>query len=95
MERLPKYGFFEARFSAAFVGNPFDIPFAAEVVGPDGRKKIVSGFYDGETEFVFRFMPEAEGEYRYTTKSTAPQLDGQSGSFLCIWQIVTGTLFRR
>ena len=84
MKSVTKYGFFEARFSALPSGNPFDIPFAAEVAGPDGRKKTVSGFYDGETKFVFRFMPEAEGEYRYTTKSSVPQLDGQSGSFLCI-----------
>lgn len=84
MERVPKYGFFEARFSASFDGDPFDIPFAAEVANPDGSKKTVPGFYDGGQEFVFRFMPEAEGEYHYATRSSFPELDGQSGSFLCV-----------
>ena len=81
---IPQYSVFEKRFFASITGNPFDIPFDIVVVQPNGSKKTISGFYDGDGEFVFRFMPEAEGKYRYTTKSTIPELDGQKGSFLCV-----------
>lgn len=84
MESVTKYGFFEARFSASFTGNPFDIPFAAEVSKPDDSKIMIFGFYDGGEEFVFRFMPEAEGEYRYITTSPEQKLNGHTGRFLCI-----------
>ena len=84
MESVAKYGFFEARFSASFAGNPFDIPFAAEVTKPDDSKITVTGFYDGGNDFAFRFMPEAEGEYHYITRSPVQALNGHTGRFLCI-----------
>jgi len=81
---IPQYGVFETRFSASVTGNPFDIPFDIVVVQPNGNKKTISGFYDGGTEFVFRFMPEAEGEYSYITISPIQDLNGHTGSFLCV-----------
>ena len=84
MERIARFGFFERRFTASFSENPFDIRFSAEVIGPDGQRKVVSGFYDGGQDFAFRYMPETEGEYCYITKSTLKELDRKSGSFLCV-----------
>lgn len=81
---IPKYHLFEAKFLSAPNGNPFDVNFAASITQPDGSQRLVPGFYNGENEFVFRFMPEMEGKYRYVTKSPVPELDGHTGDFLCI-----------
>ncbi|MCM1298161.1 MAG: DUF5060 domain-containing protein, partial [[Eubacterium] siraeum] len=82
--QIKKYDFFEAHFSAAITGNPFDIRLTADVSGPGGFKKTIDGFYDGEDTFSFRFMPEEEGIYRYQTACSVKELDGKCGEFECI-----------
>lgn len=84
MEHIARYGLFEVRYTGNTEENPFDVLFTVEVSHPDGSVNTIFGFYDGRKEFVFRFMPEAEGEYSYITKSSIPELDKQSGSFLCV-----------
>ncbi|WP_201799187.1 DUF5605 domain-containing protein [Subtercola vilae] len=42
----------------------------------------VGGFYDGGGRYGIRFMPEAEGEWSFTTTSNARSLDGLVGGFV-------------
>ena len=62
---IERYGIFEIRFPGKTEGNPFtDYRIAGTFEGP-GEQKTVHGFYDGDGEYVLRFMPSAEGVYRY------------------------------
>jgi hypothetical protein len=65
-------------------GNPYlDIELSA-AFSNGGRNVVVTGFYDGNGTYRIRFMPDAEGEWMYLTKSNDSSLDGQSGSFICV-----------
>ncbi|MHA4844216.1 DUF5060 domain-containing protein [Flavitalea antarctica] len=47
------------------------------------KKKSADGFYDGDGNYVVRFMPTEEGEWKYTTYSPTEALNGTTGSFIC------------
>ncbi len=79
---VAKYTTYEARFTAR-AERPFDVPFSAVFTCPNGEKKRVGGFYDGEDTFVLRFLPEEEGEYSFITKCTLSALDQKKGAFTC------------
>ncbi len=49
----------------------------------NGRKVIVSGFYDGEDRYIIRFMPDQIGTWQFATRSDIPELNGFSGEFSC------------
>ena len=83
MTEIAQYGVFERRFTAQ-AEKPFTQSFRAVFTGPDGKKTKVRGFYDGEDQYVLRFMPEKPGEYRFRTESSCPALHGQSGTFRCL-----------
>ena len=75
---------FEAAFTAATSGNPFtDVRFAATFQF-EHRKVTVDGFYDGDDTFRVRFMPDGEGEWSYVTHSDVAELNGRTGSFVCV-----------
>lgn len=80
---IRQYEFGEVRLHAAVEHNPFDVSFTARVQGPEGCTQV-PGFFDGEDTFAFRFLPLAPGDYRYTTRSPVPELDGKTGTFHCI-----------
>ena len=44
---VAKYTTYEARFMAR-AERPFDVPFSAVFTCPNGEKKRVGGFYDGD-----------------------------------------------
>jgi len=70
----------DLRFSAEGVaGNPFQVDFSAEFVGPEGKALKVFGFHDGGTAWVIRFAPPAVGTWTYRTASNVPALDGKTG----------------
>ena len=56
---VEKWGMFEQRFQGPSKGNPFvDVKFDVQFTF-DGEDFVkVSGFYDGNGEYVVRFMPE-------------------------------------
>lgn len=79
--------------AAAENGHPYDNPYDARQVdftavftGPDGREWSVPGFWDGEESWRIRFVPSAEGEWRY--RLTVRDQDGESepweGEFTCL-----------
>jgi hypothetical protein len=47
------------------------------------RTVAVDGFYDGDGVYRVRFMPDAEGEWTFTTRSNRPELNGTTGRFIC------------
>jgi hypothetical protein len=49
-----------------------------------GQQVVVEGFWDGGSTWVLRFAPTAAGEWSYTTESTDPGLDGQTGLLTAI-----------
>ena len=81
---IAKWDAFEARFEGPRTGNPYvDVTLEA-AFSLDNRVFYADGFYDGDGQYVIRFMPDQEGEWHYTLHSDAPELDGITGSFTCV-----------
>lgn len=85
MTQIEKWALFEATFAGPATGNPFvDVAFEA-VFSQHSRLVRVPGFYDGDGQYKIRFMPDAEGDWRFVTRSaTTPVLDGLSGAFTAV-----------
>ncbi|MGW0817414.1 DUF5060 domain-containing protein [Streptomyces viridiviolaceus] len=80
---VERWGTFELTLRGPDAGNPYrDVGFGADF---RHRHRVVhaDGFYDGGGVYRVRFMPDREGEWTYTTRSTAPGLDGVEGGFTC------------
>jgi hypothetical protein len=83
MTDIEKWDVFEAAFAGPSDGTPFvDVKLEVEFFR-DNRRVAAPGFYDGKGVYRVRFMPDAEGEWTYRTKSSAKALDGLSGAFRC------------
>ena len=80
---VERWGCFELRLNHAAKANPFDVALSATFTNGD-RKIVVRGFYDGDDTYLVRFMPPVEGEWRYTTRSSAAALNRRSGSFVAV-----------
>ena len=80
---VEKYKVFDLELSGTSQGNPFqDVQLTADF--SNGIQKLtVKGFYKDQGKYGIRFMPQAEGNWTYETHSSDPQLDGQTGEFLC------------
>lgn len=64
-KQVEKWGIFEVRVPGKMEDNPFtDYYIHAVFTGPK-ETKMVNGFYDGNGEYVVRFMPDAEGNYSF------------------------------
>ena len=83
-QQVERWGIFELSLDGPTAGNPFvDVRFGAAF--RHGHRTItVDGFYDGEGVYRVRFMPDVEGEWRYLTHSSSPELDGKAGSFQAV-----------
>ena len=80
-QTVEKWDVFEAEFGGPKGGSPYlDVAFDA-IFRHKAREIRVPGFYDGDGIYRLRFMPEAEGEWRFETRSATPALNGQTGSF--------------
>ena len=83
-EIIEKYRIYELKLEAASKGNPFrDVQIQATFQN-NGDKVAVNGFYDGDGQFIVRFMPQTEGDWTYNTKSNIEALNNVKGSFKCI-----------
>jgi hypothetical protein len=78
-----QWGTFEIALDGPSTGNPFtEVDLSASFARVDGTAAIVvPGFYDGGGVYRIRFMPEHRGQWRYTTRSNRPELDGRTGRF--------------
>lgn len=71
--------------SSTVHANPFAVRFEAELSGPDGRKFVIPGFYDGGDTWKIRFTPTAPGGWSMVTSSDDPDLDGRRiDSITCV-----------
>ena len=78
------YGLFELTLHGTAEGNPFEeVEFGATF---QNNKSVirVAGFYDGMGIYKVRFMPQAQGEWRYVTYANRSELNGKVGAFTCI-----------
>jgi hypothetical protein len=80
--KVEQWGTFEASYHGPSTGNPFvDVSFSATFTS--GSESFdVPGFYDGDGTYRVRFMPDTIGTWAYVTKSNAPALTLQSGTFI-------------
>jgi len=61
--------------------NPFrEVNLSAKFICP-GEQKTVTGFYDGDSTWKVRFMPEQLGSCEFQTTSNDPEMNNQSGGF--------------
>ncbi|MGE4587131.1 MAG: DUF5060 domain-containing protein, partial [Mangrovibacterium sp.] len=82
-QMVERWEIFELRLKTDLPRNPFvGVEFYAEFT-QDTLCYSPEGFYDGEGTYVIRFMPTAEGRWKYTTHSNLAGLDKQSGEFIC------------
>ena len=81
---IERWGTYELTLNGPQSGNPFvDVELTAEFRLND-RVFKPHGFYDGDGIYKIRFMPDAVGEWTYTTTSNRAELDGRTGGFTCI-----------
>ncbi|MGA1836662.1 DUF5605 domain-containing protein [Herbiconiux sp. 11R-BC] len=81
----PRWGVVEVALEGPSHGNPFvDVELTATFrhagEAGTGRSLEVGGFYDGDGRYLLRMLAEDEGEWSFTTRSTARSLDGLSGT---------------
>ena len=64
--------------------NPYqEVLLEADITTPDRKTWKVPGFWDGEGNWVVRFVPTKSGEWTYKTRSNDPELHNQFGGFTC------------
>jgi hypothetical protein len=80
---VAKWDIFELALSGPSAGNPYvDVELDATFTQGSGTVRV-PGFYDDKGIYCLRFMPDAEGEWRYTTRSPVPELNDKTGTFIC------------
>ena len=80
-QTVEQWGVFEVALKGPTNGNPFlDVRFAAKFEQGDDAIRV-DGFYDGDGIYRVRFMPEKPGVWKFTTTSSAPELNSKVGSF--------------
>jgi hypothetical protein len=81
---VEQWGRYEVALRGPETGNPFvDVRLTA-TFRLGHREVPVAGFYDGAGTYKIRFMPDAVGDWTYTTASNAPELNGKSGAFTAV-----------
>ncbi|GLQ54309.1 DUF5060 domain-containing protein [Devosia nitrariae] len=77
---IARWDMFELELEGPTDGNPY-LEVSLEATITQGDRSIrVPGFYDGDGRYRIRFMPDAEGEWTYTTSSSTPALSGRTGA---------------
>ncbi|WP_199614046.1 DUF5605 domain-containing protein [Paenibacillus alkalitolerans] len=82
-KQAERWGVFELALEGPSGGNPFvDVRLSAQF--RKGTQLFeVEGFYDGNSVYRIRFMPQEEGIFTYQTSSSCPELNGIAGEFVC------------
>jgi len=67
-------------------GNPFqDVELTETFIHKKtGKSVTVNGFYDGNSTWRIRFMPNEIGEWNYKTQSNDPDINGKEGQIVCV-----------
>ncbi len=83
-EQIKQWSRFEVSFKHQQKGNPFNKVILSANFSNKDTTFTVKGFYDGDSKFKLRFMPQWAGEWSYTTNSNVPELNNQKGNFICV-----------
>lgn len=83
-KEIKKWRIFEESFKLKVDGNPFLTVDLSATFTNESIKVEVQGFYDGDDNYVIRFMPQETGQWKYTTKSNYKELNGITGEFICV-----------
>lgn len=83
-ESVERWGRFELTIGGTQEGNPFTDVELQAIFTYGNRAVTVDGFYDGDGQYILRFMPDSEGEWSFQTISNHLALDGVTGTFTCI-----------
>lgn len=91
---------FEAEFTSSkdYTNSLYDVKLEVKFISPSGREENIRGFWDGGRSWKVRFMPNEKGSWKWTTLSsdkTNEGLNGQSGSFNCIEQVLPEEIYRK
>jgi hypothetical protein len=87
-KQVERWELYEASFPGPSSGAPYvDVKFSADS-NFEHRTVTADGFYDGLSDgeagiYRVRFMPDAEGEWKFSTRSNRPELNGKTGGFVC------------
>jgi len=82
--RVERWGVYEIALDGPQAGNPFDDVTVSATFTDAGRSIRVPGFYDGDGVYRIRFSPPEIGNWRWTSESDAPALNGRTGAFEAI-----------
>ncbi len=93
MDSVGRWSLWDLALSGkARYANPFtDVTLQIILTAPSGRKITVSGFYDGDSTWRVRFMPDETGTWRYEARFS----DGSQtavGEFRCVPSKLHGPL---
>ncbi|AEI43268.1 DUF5060 domain-containing protein [Paenibacillus mucilaginosus] len=81
--KVERWGLFELKLRGPSEGNPGEEVSLSAGFTSGSRYGEAEGFYDGDGTYRIRFMPQEEGTWTYRTQSSAPELDGLTGQFVC------------
>jgi hypothetical protein len=76
---VEQWGIFELSLKGPSDGHPFAEVKLCGRFTHEGRTITVPGFYDGEGTYRIRFMPPAQGSWRFETTSNRPELASKVG----------------
>ena len=80
-DSVEQWGMFEVALKGPTNGNPFvNVRFSTRFAQGDSSVDA-NGFYDGDGNYRVRFMPGKQGAWKYITASSAPELNGKTGTF--------------
>ncbi|MGF7031760.1 hypothetical protein J2T17_002674 [Paenibacillus mucilaginosus] len=81
--KVERWGLFELKLRGPSEGKPGEEVSLSAGFTSGSRYGEAEGFYDGDGTYRIRFMPQEEGTWTYRTQSSAPELDGLTGQFVC------------
>lgn len=84
VKKVEQWDRYEVAMKYACKENSFTSVHIKAVFSNRETSITVSGFYDGNNTFRFRFMPEHTGVWNYQTQSNVKQLDNLRGTFECV-----------
>ena len=83
-KEVTQWGIFEISLKGPSVNNPYTDVRLSAIFKNNTRTFKQEGFYNGNGEYIIRFMPDAVGEWSYTTMSNIKDLDAGTGKFTCV-----------
>jgi len=94
ISEVERFGFFEADFETSVrYSNPYtELNAEAELKLPEGSVRTIPLFWDGGLTWRLRVSPDIEGIWSYIIHSPDNELDGKSGSFICISSNLRGSI---